>query len=342
MSSDQPQNPYFPRAQTSPQQTNTPTQQKPLTPLQNYANIINYNSTKPNNNTEQDYAFQSFNNNSNNNVIDPNSTTMLSRAEPSPHFTSKRIQWRKKLVLCLVGLPARGKSWLAYKLVGYLRWRGLQAQLFNVGKHRRNVVITPQDAKFFDANNKEAQTQRDQLAFQVLDEMLDWLEFSGGDIAVFDATNTTNKRRWEVVRCVTKRSPQLRVIFVESMCDDKYVLEKNYLVKAQNSPDYKNLPLEEALNDLKLRVANYEKVYEPIRDDYLSYLKLINLNSKVICNRIFGQLGQIIASFLMSIHIQPRPIFLTRAGSCDGLHYYTICIVCRCLYCNNSILRFSC
>jgi 6-phosphofructo-2-kinase len=210
------------------------------------------------------------------------------------------------------------QSYIAYKLVGYLRWRGLSAQLFNVGKHRRTVVSKPQDASFFDSSNSEAQQQRDQLAFEVLGSMLDWLEYSGGDVAVFDATNTTNRRRWDIVNHVSKRSPQLRVIFIESMCDDDSVLNANYLVKAQNSPDYKNMPLEEALRDLKLRVANYERVYEPIKDDYLSYLKLINLNSKIICNRIYGQLGQIIASFLMSIHIHPRPIFLTRAGNCEG------------------------
>jgi hypothetical protein len=46
------------------------------------------------------------------------------------------------------------------------------------------------------------------------------------------------------------------------------------------------MPLEKALQDLRLRIANYEKVYEPIADDALSYLKLINLNSKVIANRV--------------------------------------------------------
>jgi len=41
------------------------------------------------------------------------------------------------------------------------------------------------------------------------------------------------------------------------------------------------MPQEEALNDLKKRIANYEKVYETIKDDSLSYIKLINLQSKV-------------------------------------------------------------
>ena len=192
---------------------------------------------------------------------------------------SRTVPWRKKLVLCLVGLPARGKSYIAYKLVGYMRWRGLRAQLFNVGKHRRSAVQASQDANFFDANNVSAAQQRDAIAFEVLESMLDWLQ-QGGDVSVFDATNTTNKRRWEVFRHCQRRSPVLRVIFVESICDDPLVLESNYNMKCRNSPDYKDVPLEQALADLRLRIKNYERVYEPIQDDALSYLKLINLNSK--------------------------------------------------------------
>ncbi len=230
---------------------------------------------------------------------------------------SRTVPWRKKLVLCLVGLPARGKSYIAYKLVGYMRWRGLRAQLFNVGKHRRSAVQASQDANFFDANNVSAAQQRDAIAFEVLESMLDWLQ-QGGDVSVFDATNTTNKRRWEVFRHCQRRSPVLRVIFVESICDDPLVLESNYNMKCRNSPDYKDVPLEQALADLRLRIKNYERVYEPIQDDALSYLKLINLNSKVICNKIHGSLGHLISAYLMSIHIQPRPIYLVRTGKCEG------------------------
>ena len=198
-----------------------------------------------------------------------------------------------------------------------MRWRGLRAQLFNVGKHRRSHVKISQDATFFDASNTGAQQQRDALALEVLESMLDWLQ-EGGDVSVFDATNTTNKRRWEVFRHCQRRSPVLRVIFVESICDDPKVLESNYMQKAKNSPDYADMPLNQALQDLRLRIANYEKVYEPIGDDALSYLKLINLNSKVIANKIHGSLGHLISAYLMSIHIQPRPIYLVRTGKCEG------------------------
>eukprot|EP01117_Protostelium_nocturnum_P016068 TRINITY_DN6296_c0_g1_i1.p1 TRINITY_DN6296_c0_g1~~TRINITY_DN6296_c0_g1_i1.p1 ORF type:complete len:543 (-),score=157.61 TRINITY_DN6296_c0_g1_i1:30-1658(-) len=225
--------------------------------------------------------------------------------------------WRGKIVLVLVGLPARGKSYIAYKTVTYLRWRGFKADLFNVGKFRRQKATSPQDQQFFDSSNASAKAQREELAEAVLEQLLDWLE-EGGDAAVFDATNTTNERRAKVMKICKRRSPLLNVVFVESVCDNPKVLEANYKEKATHSPDYKDMPLEEALKDLIKRVKNYEKVYEPINDDFTSYIKLIDLSAKVICNKVYGAMAHSIASFLMSIHIQPRPIYLARCGHVKG------------------------
>ncbi len=44
---------------------------------------------------------------------------------------------RKKLVFVMVGLPARGKSYLARKIMRYLKWVGIQTKLLNVGNYRR-------------------------------------------------------------------------------------------------------------------------------------------------------------------------------------------------------------
>jgi len=89
--------------------------------------------------------------------------------------------------------------------------------------------------------------------------------------------------------------------------------------KASGSPDYRTMPIEEAMADLQIRITNYEKVYEPITDDSMSYIKLINLQSKVICNKIFGSIAQSTATFLMALNISERAIYLTRSGQVDGL-----------------------
>lgn len=90
------------------------------------------------------------------------------------------------------------------------------------------------------------------------------------------------------------------------------------LQKASGSPDYQAMPIEQAMADLQSRITNYEKVYETIEDDSVSYIKLINLQSKVICNRIFGSIPQSTATFLMSLNISDRAIWFTRPGQVQG------------------------
>ncbi len=89
-----------------------------------------------------------------------------------------------------MGLPARGKSYISNKVVAYLRWKGLKADLFNVGKHRRNVssqrhhpdvLMNKQDASFFDPSNRSASETRENLADAVLTDLLQYLK-DGGDV----------------------------------------------------------------------------------------------------------------------------------------------------------------
>ena len=42
-----------------------------------------------------------------------------------------------KLILAMVGLPARGKSFISHKLSAFLSWIGYQTQIFNAGQKRR-------------------------------------------------------------------------------------------------------------------------------------------------------------------------------------------------------------
>lgn len=234
------------------------------------------------------------------------------------------IGWKEpKIVLVMVGLPARGKSYIAKKLVSYLNWIGIPTKLFNVGDVRRKEVDGTQTADFFSAGNVSAKETREKLAMDVLHQLLEYLR-KEGSVAVFDATNTTDERRKSIREFCARSFPesegQLQIIFIESICTDSKVLHENFIQKATNSPDYKNMPLEDAIKDLAERIRNYEKVYRTIEDDSLSYIKLINLKSKMIANRISGIRAQFILQFLMSIHTQKRAIWLTRVGHSDEVN----------------------
>uniref|UniRef100_A0A6B2LF23 6-phosphofructo-2-kinase domain-containing protein n=2 Tax=Arcella intermedia TaxID=1963864 RepID=A0A6B2LF23_9EUKA len=224
-----------------------------------------------------------------------------------------------KVLVTMVGLPARGKSYTATKIQSYFRWLGINSQIFNVGVYRRQVLSPSidQSAKFFEASNLPARKLREQLAVEVLDQLFDWLD-SGGQIAIFDATNTTNARRREIIRKCHERSPGTQMIFIENICDDAYVLAENFKQKVLISPDYQSVSVEGASSDLTRRIINYEKVYETITDENLTYIKIINVKSRVICNRIIGTIPKMITDYVMKLHVLNRSIWFTRPGISDS------------------------
>lgn len=136
-------------------------------------------------------------------------------------------------------------------------------------------------------------------------------------VAIFDATNSTAARRqWVLEECTKDRQGKLPlgVVFVESICDDKELLEQNYRFKVNNSPDYVGIPEEEALADLRARVKKYEDQYETITDDSQSYIKIFNLSTKIMVNHIYGRMSKLTVPALMAWHIGTRPVFLCRPG----------------------------
>jgi hypothetical protein len=257
------------------------------------------------------------------------------------------------LVIVLVGLPARGKSFVARKLVNFLEWNGIDTRIFNVGRYRRQAYAEVSsstdgacDANFFDSKNEQATALREKVAEVALRDMLKWLDNEGDDsdeekdsshrslgsgssfqnvsyerrdrIAIFDATNSTDKRRqWVLEECT---SPEKRpgkptgCVFVESICDDRELILENFNFKISNSPDYKGINKEDALADLEERVKKYEEQYETITDDSLSYIKIFNLSTKLLVNHIYGRMSKIIVPALMAWNIGTRPIFLCRPG----------------------------
>lgn len=41
------------------------------------------------------------------------------------------------MVIGMVGLPARGKTYISRKICRYLNWLGFKSRVFNIGNYRR-------------------------------------------------------------------------------------------------------------------------------------------------------------------------------------------------------------
>lgn len=46
-----------------------------------------------------------------------------------------------KIIVGFVGLPARGKTYYARKIMKYVSWLGYKSRVFNLGNYRREVII---------------------------------------------------------------------------------------------------------------------------------------------------------------------------------------------------------
>ncbi|CAB0028779.1 unnamed protein product [Trichogramma brassicae] len=266
--------------------------------------------------------------------LPPSSDTI--QTKPFPIRGERQNTVNKKHVIAMVGLPARGKTYISKKLCRYLNWIGISTKVFNLGEYRRHATTAYQCHDFFRPDNAEAMAIRTQCAMDALKDVCNWLA-DEGDVAVFDATNSTVERR-QLIKEIVVDQHDYKLFFVESVCDDPEIVEQNimevriasnrrsfyYFFLAMNSdsvkvssPDYTNMNKEEVLADFMLRIEHYQEKYQPLDEKYeqdLSFMKIYNTGEKVLVHKHEGHIQSRIVYYLMNIHIVPRTIYLTRHG----------------------------
>jgi 6-phosphofructo-2-kinase/fructose-2,6-biphosphatase len=236
---------------------------------------------------------------------------------------------RRRLAIVLVGLPARGKSYTANKLSRYLTWLGHSTRHVNVGSYRRQFVGGSCSADFFSAENAEAVASRTAVAKLAAEDMLSWLESRGGQVAIFDATNSTRARRKMLVELCSGRCS---LIFLEMVSTDEALIRQNVLEKITSSPDYAGMDAEAAFEDFERRQEEYKKVYEPIippgaseplaEESGYSFIRCVNTaqsgEGTLTLSRIQGYLpGRVVNFIVSSSLVTGRKVYLCRHGQSE-------------------------
>jgi broad specificity phosphatase PhoE/predicted kinase len=219
-----------------------------------------------------------------------------------------------KIAFVMVGLPARGKTFIARKIARYLSWLGHRTQVFNVGSYRRARLGSHQHHSFFDSQNEAGQAARRDVALAALDDMLGFLR-GGGDIAIYDATNNTRERRALVhARCAAEGH---EVVYVESITNDPALIETNIRGTKARSPDYEGVPEDAAVSDFRMRIAHYEHTYQEVSEDEGRFVKIVDVGRTMVLHKIEGYLLARVVHFLLNLHVQPRSVWFTRHGESE-------------------------
>uniref|UniRef100_A0A8C5I2Z3 6-phosphofructo-2-kinase/fructose-2,6-bisphosphatase 2 n=1 Tax=Gouania willdenowi TaxID=441366 RepID=A0A8C5I2Z3_GOUWI len=219
-------------------------------------------------------------------------------------------------MIVMIGLPARGKTYMSKKLTRYLNWIGVPTKVFNLGVYRREAVKSYKSYDFFRHDNKEAMQIRKHCAIMALQDVKVYLSQDGGQIAVFDATNTTRERR-ELILNFAKENAY-KVFFVESLCDDPDVIAENILEVKVSSPDYPERDRESVMEDFLKRIECYKVTYQPLdpdeHDKELSFIQVINVGRRFLVNRVQDYIQSKIVYYLMNIHVHSHSIYICRHG----------------------------
>lgn len=218
------------------------------------------------------------------------------------------------LVIGMVGLPARGKTFVANQMTRYLAWQGVRARIFNVGDRRRRLFGAKVPHGFFDPSNPSGMASRREAAEDTMRDLLRFFE-QGGQVAFYDATNTTRARRdWVRQRC---REHGIRTAFVEMRCDDPDIVERNIRQTKLFSPDYSGVHAEEAVADFRRRIAHYEAVYEPMGDDEPGWLRMVDAGRQVVLTDPERVIPRRITNYLANLSVVPRTIWVSRHGESE-------------------------
>jgi broad specificity phosphatase PhoE len=169
---------------------------------------------------------------------------------------------KAKIVITMVGLPARGKSTMACKIAHTLELDEVKVKIFNNGELRRKLAEEDTSVpEFFSPHNPKGVAFREKCARINLDLARSFLE-SDGEVAIVDAGNVTRQRR----RLIGETFPLTPILFIECVNADGEALEANLKRKA-SLKEFSHLSLEEALASLLARISYYERIFEPLYEE---------------------------------------------------------------------------
>ncbi|KAG8905211.1 Fructose-2,6-bisphosphatase [Tulasnella sp. 403] len=210
-----------------------------------------------------------------------------------------------KIVLALVGLPARGKSYLSNKLMRYLKWLEYKVRVFNVGQLRRTRALEKEKSLIF------------------LESLCDDPAVIASNIVLKASAGDPDYKAMsheEAVADFTRRIKQYEEVYEtvepfewEGMEEEKFDDNTGKRDTEQEREARRKALIEAAARNAGKNNPRVALITKAMARN-VSYLKVINVGRQMDIVRINGYLQSRIAYYLMNLHLKPRSIFMSRHG----------------------------
>ncbi|SIO09174.1 bifunctional nucleoside/nucleotide kinase/histidine phosphatase family protein [Halodesulfovibrio marinisediminis] len=180
-----------------------------------------------------------------------------------------------KLYIGMVGLPARGKTTVAAKILDGLSKEGIRTQIFNNGDLRREILgAKSSEPQFYSPTNQTGKAAREEIAVLNMNRATEFLQ-GDGNVAILDATNVSRHRRLTIERMAV-----YPILWIECINNDEELVEASILRKTK-LPEFSKLTEEEACMSFKERIQYYEHIYSPLVDEKM-WVAIDSLHNRIL------------------------------------------------------------
>lgn len=193
----------------------------------------------------------------------------------------------------------------------------MKTRVFHLGDYRRATVgpgkDVPEDYFFINASPSTV-LLRNKILKKCREDIYHFLEYEGGQVAIYDAVNPLSAGRRSLVKELAKHDVQ--TLFIESQCSDEKIIEENVRSVKISSPDYIGWSDEDAVRHYLARIHARIPHFETMEETDLHWIKMVNAGERVVINNCsFGYLPQRIVFYLLNLHIKSRQTYFARAGT---------------------------
>ena len=241
--------------------------------------------------------------------------------------------------IVMVGLPGRGKTFLAHKICRYLNWIGMDARCFLVSQYLRDFFSDPiiGEKKFlspyYSPTNSSGIDERLNALEMALKDVKDFLLNvecreqhnccrSSGRIAIIDGQATQTTIRQQIHNSVSVVIGASNIIYLEVSAEPKAVRQlftlKHTMAENSEYHEYAGMTVAKALQDFESRVEVFEQTYEPLESEHHIHLD-ISTNT-IRTKGVTGFLQSRLLSWVANLSPLKRlkyPIFFARHGQSE-------------------------